>query len=262
MKRALVVGLGQMGGFHHNVLQNHLGYTVDTVDIRPEAGARYASVREARLRTRYDVAVAAVPADQLYDSAYDLVGIPHVYVEKPFASTMEHAAMLGAFLSEHGKVCVGYLERFNPAVQELRRKLHESCVWEVRAMRFVRWSHRPSPNVTTDLLTHDIDLAHYLMGSNRDLWENSAALGNRCTFDTRANAKECVRSIEVDVRVEDEYAGCELELTWGANLLAHRASPLTILWHNFLLGNQVPTPLDAVRALRGALTVEQQGVAG
>lgn len=244
--RALVVGLGHMGTFHYKTLRN-LGYPVDTVDVDPKRNATYTSVEEALLDCRYDIAAVAVPINQLVECAFKLVGIK-MLVEKPFAPTPREAAMLGAYLTAQAPVCVGYLERFNPLVADLKARL---AFPHVRAARFIRWSDKPSPDPIIDLLTHDIDLARYLF--TEEWGERAVGL---CSFDYKCDQPAKVRRIEVDVAVPVAGYGSSLQdETWTVDLMDHDLKPTIALWHAFLMGDTVPTPKDAVAALHGAYTI-------
>lgn len=243
--RALVVGLGHMGTFHYQTLRN-LGYPVDTVDVDPKRNATYTTVEEALLAGRYDIAAVAVPINQLVECAFKLVGVK-MLVEKPFAPTAREAAMLGTYLTAKAPVCVGYLERFNPLVLDLKERLR----WpHVRAVRFTRWSDRPSPDTVTDLLTHDVDLARYLL---TDEWGERAV--GLCSFDYRCNQSTKVRRIEVDVAVPALAGSALRDETWTVDLMDHDLKPLFALWHAFLMGEDVPTPADAVAAIEGAHSI-------
>lgn len=252
--RALVVGLGHMGTFHRRVLRD-LGYEVDAVDPREETGAEYRSTAEAMLGHSYAAAAVAVPVDQLVGAAFELAGCPKLLVEKPFAPTPREAAMLGAYLTERGSVCVNYVERFNPYVRWLAGRLKVAA--HVRAVRFTRWSDRPSADVTTDLLTHDVDLARHLLVGG---WGNRAV--ELCHFDVRAGQPEKRRTIEVDVvapaqppEVWSANMAALVDQTWRVDLMDHDQSPLHAIWHAFLTEAQVPGPGDAVRALEGARSI-------
>lgn len=247
--RALVVGLGHMGTFHRRALRD-LGYVVDAVDPRPEVHADYASTREAMMQRKYDVAAIAVPADQLVACAFELAGTK-MLVEKPFAETPEAAAMLGAYLTARAPVCVGYVERFNPVVREL----HERLRWpHVRAVRFTRHSDRPSRDPVSDLLTHDVDLARYLLANQ---WGERAV--GLCAFDARASQPTKRRTIEADVAVPALHGGGNgsmVDETWTVDLMDHDTSPLHAMWHAFLTdADDVPGPRDAVAALLGAVDI-------
>jgi predicted dehydrogenase len=241
MSTALVVGLGHMGSFHRDVLTKHLGYTVTTVDPDPSRGADYATIAEACLPRDYDVAVVAAPAERLVECAFELAGTP-LLVEKPFATNVRDATMLAAYLdSRKAPVAVDFTERFNPRLVELREHLQGR---EIVAARFTRWSVKPSWNVGLDLLVHDIDLAYHLGLVQR--LEGFPGI----TYDTRADAPRNVRRIEVDT--------ADGQMFW-ANLLDHGKSPLTILWHNFLINHPyTPRPAHAVRALKALAMLPAQ----
>lgn len=219
--RALVVGYGRMGRLHAKVLRD-LGYTVTTVDPDPATGADHPTIAQASLEKHLlDVAAIATPAELLVESAFQLGGTP-MLVEKPFATSHREGLMLAAYLKNAGApVCVGLIERFNPKVRVLKRGSFKSA-------HFTRWNDRPSPDVTLDLLTHDIDLMHHL---GLDL--------SRTTFDVKAAQPERVRRIDL-VTFDDE------QIT--VDLMDHDQSPLHALWHAFLSGKPVPTPRDALRA--------------
>lgn len=244
--RALVVGLGHMGTFHYQTLRN-LGYQVDTVDPDLSKNATYTTIEEALLARKYDIAAVAVPIGQLVESAFKLAGIK-MLVEKPFAPTAREAAMLGAYLEGKAPVCVGYLERFNPVVLDLKERLK----WpHVRAVRFTRWSDRPSTDPVIDLLTHDVDLARYLLTE-----EWGARAVSLCSFDYRYDQPTKRRRIEVDVAVPSlDGAGTMKDETWTVDLMDHDLKPLFAEWHAFLMDEKVATPADAVAALQGAQAI-------
>lgn len=226
MRRALVIGLGRMGSLHRKVLRD-LGFRVESVDpFYPEATFR--SLEEAG--TDYEVAVVATPIADLTDQAWkiNLLGVP-VLVEKPLAASVSDARDFARYA--RGKVGVGYIERFNPKVLELRDWLQGK---EVQTASFVRHNDRPSVDRRIDLLTHDVDLAAYL----------DIPL-ERCSFDVEDSNSERVRLITVNGKA------------W--NLMAHDTSPLHGLWHGFLTESEdVATPWDAVRTLERAHSLEAE----
>lgn len=218
-----------MGGFHRKALSD-LGYEVTTVDPDPMRQAGYRHLRGAyprHPRQEYDVACVAVPARQLVEVAYELAGVPRLLVEKPFATSEPEAAMLAAYLEASGsKVAVGFVERFNPRLRELRERIEGH---EVTGARFTRWSDRPSWDVPLDLLIHDIDLA-------RNLGLGLAHGDVPVSYDARAEQPRNVRRVEVDLRPRrsgEDHLALSNRMAW-ANLLDHGQSPLHALWHAFL----------------------------
>jgi len=91
-----------------------------------------------------------------------------VLVEKPITSTLAEADALIALAAAQGRVLqVGHIERFNPAVMELRRRLREGMagkIYKIHAQRLSTYPPRiQDAGVIIDLGSHDIDLMRYLM---------------------------------------------------------------------------------------------------
>lgn len=94
----------------------------------------------------------------------------HVLVEKPITASVEEADELVAAAQATGKVlAVGHIERFNPALLELKRRLQEDQlgrVFQLHARRLGPFPHRVRDvGVVIDLATHDLDVMRYLTGS-------------------------------------------------------------------------------------------------
>ena len=218
--RALVVGVGRMGGFHRRVLMD-LGLDVTTVDPSPAAGADYLSVPQF---CKPDVVCIAAPIDHLADEAARWEGHEGwLLIEKPGAPTADDARDL-AYLLDGQRVAIGYVERFNPVVRRLRSLLATSSLAEAD---FTRWNDRPARDVALDLQSHDVDLAAFLGVTH-------------AKFDARANSPVKRRAIAV------RAAGRSLTV----DLTAHDTSPLHAQWHAFLSGRPgYATPADAIGVL-------------
>lgn len=93
-----------------------------------------------------------------------------VLVEKPLASTVDEAIQIvGASRATGVPVQVGHVERFNPAVRELGRLLHEehwlSTVFAITSRRAGPFPARiRDVGVTVDLATHDVDICSWIAG--------------------------------------------------------------------------------------------------
>jgi len=91
-------------------------------------------------------------------------------VEKPLAATPDEAATLvDAARSSGVPLQVGHIERFNPAVLELGRLLHEgswlSSVYSITSRRAGPFPARiRDVGVTVDLATHDVDILSWIAG--------------------------------------------------------------------------------------------------
>lgn len=181
--RGVVVGLGVMGSLHARVLNAmpgvELAAAVDVSEERRAAAALlypqtrfHETLEEAIADQDLDFAAVAVPVEHLPVSAGVALGANlHVLVEKPTAPTEEQALALAQEAEQRGLVLgVGHIERFNPAVVLLKRKLEEGLVGRVMQIQARRLS--PFPNrdamrgVSLDLATHDIDVMRYVTGSD------------------------------------------------------------------------------------------------
>jgi predicted dehydrogenase len=93
-----------------------------------------------------------------------------VLVEKPMAQTEDEALALMDDAEARGLTLgVGLVERFNPAVVALKRKLDDGLLGRIYQMHARRLSPFPDRDsmrgVALDLATHDIDVMRYLSGA-------------------------------------------------------------------------------------------------
>jgi predicted dehydrogenase len=165
--RAGVVGAGHMGQYH--ILVYAELWDVDLVgvaDIDPERAASVARHYDTRfvidhraLIGEVDVASVCVPTEQHFHVARDLLaaGIS-VLVEKPLTPTLEEAQELFDVARRSGAILhVGHVERFNGAVQELKRIVERPILVESRRLGpFV--SRVQKDTVVMDLMIHDLDI--------------------------------------------------------------------------------------------------------
>jgi UDP-N-acetylglucosamine 3-dehydrogenase len=180
--RGVVAGLGTMGAHHLRVLRALPGVDADVIADpdparRASAQATYpgvaahATLAEALARHDLDFAALAAPIEELPSLAHEaLASGLHVLVEKPTAPDEDAAAAMFRDAEARGLVLgVGHVERFNPAVVALKRKLADGLVGRIVQMHARRLS--PFPNregthgVALDLATHDVDVMRYLSGA-------------------------------------------------------------------------------------------------
>ena len=179
MLRVAVVGVGRWGRNHVRVVKEleseglaELAAVCD-VDIsraREIASAfgakRVASSLSELLSSPIDAAIVATPIDKLFEVGLELVkrGI-NVLIEKPVATRSSDAQALAREAEKRGVVAApGFIMRFNPAVQELKRvALRHRIHYAV----FRRLSRRPPQArrfpILLDLSIHDIDLCRYVV---------------------------------------------------------------------------------------------------
>ncbi|MCV0403136.1 MAG: Gfo/Idh/MocA family oxidoreductase [Chloroflexi bacterium] len=94
----------------------------------------------------------------------------NVLVEKPIAATREEATeMIDAAAAAGKMLTVGHIERFNPAIRELHRRLSEGELGRVFQISATRLGPFPARirdvGVVVDLAPHDLDVMRYLIGS-------------------------------------------------------------------------------------------------
>ena len=179
--RVAVVGAGSFGRNHIRILRDlagaELAGVVDT-DAAKLANLDcpvWTDVRE--LEGRADAAVVAVPtvAHAEVGCALLRVGID-VLVEKPIAPDSTSAQRLIDTAEQTGRILqVGHLERFNPAVQALRRAATIPLVFEIHRMS-VFTPRSLDVDVVLDLMIHDIDI---LLSITRALPDEIRAAGIR-----------------------------------------------------------------------------------
>jgi len=182
--RAGLIGLGAMGGNHARVLSGLDG--VDLAGIVEPGGAAAEQVYGAPvlpsldelLSMGIDYAVVACPTALHEEIGLELAraGVAAL-IEKPLAHTPEAATRLVEEFESRGLVAgVGHIERYNPALQHLRRRLENAELGEVYQVVTRRQGPFPSRiadvGVVKDLATHDIDLTAWV--TRRDYLSISA----------------------------------------------------------------------------------------
>lgn len=187
--RAAVIGLGAMGQNHIRILRALSSVDLVAVaDINVDALADatngsplrgYADSMSLFSNEEIDVVTVCVPTSMHHDVVLQAIdaGV-HVLVEKPIAGTVQEAqAMMAASRRKNIRLMVGHIERFNPALIELRRRLSQAgIVYHVTARRIGPFPDRiRDVGVVTDLASHDIDAMRFLFSSPvRSLYAQTA----------------------------------------------------------------------------------------
>ncbi len=176
--RAGLLGVGMMGRHHARVIRELDG--VELVAIADPGGDPHGVARdlavlpdlEAMIDAGIDMAVVAVPTRFHEDAALKLAAAGvHTLVEKPIAHDVAAGRRMADAFASRGLVgAVGHVERFNPALQELRRRLEHGDVGEVYQIATRRQSTFPERiadvGVGKDLASHDIDLTAWVAQSD------------------------------------------------------------------------------------------------
>ncbi|HYM52220.1 MAG TPA: Gfo/Idh/MocA family oxidoreductase [Candidatus Dormibacteraeota bacterium] len=181
--RAGVVGLGTMGRNHVRVWDDAVEGVelVAVADPDPEALRRATHGRALRGFADPSEMFAAEPLDlvsivaptslhmQLTLTA--LAAGAHALVEKPIAATRQEAEQMMAAAVDAGRILtVGHIERFNPAIRELRRRLAAGELGRIFQIHATRLGPFPARirdvGVVVDLAPHDLDVMRFLLGSD------------------------------------------------------------------------------------------------
>jgi len=175
--RAGLIGLGSMGRHHARVIRQTEG--MELVAVADPAGDphRVAGGLEvlpdvaALIEAGIDTAMVAVPTvhHEEVGLALAAAGV-HTMIEKPIAHSAEAGERVARAFAEAGLVgAVGYVERCNPAIQELRRRLAAGELGQVYQIQTRRQGPFPSRisdvGVVKDLATHDVDLTAFIAAS-------------------------------------------------------------------------------------------------
>ena len=165
--RVAVIGAGAFGKNHLRVLHEspdaELVAVVDTDAGRAaEAADRHhcrAITNLAELPGLVDAAIVAVPTTSHADVGCRLLesGID-VLIEKPIAADLASAQRLIDSAESNGRILqVGHLERFNPAVQAVQKKVTLPLFFEIHRMSMFT-PRSLDVDVVLDLMIHDIDV--------------------------------------------------------------------------------------------------------
>ncbi len=180
--RAAVIGLGFMGRNHLRAYGELEGVEVVAVAdpdatvleraVRGRTARPYADYRRLLSEEGPDLVSIAVPTRLHHEVALAALeaGV-HVLVEKPIASNVVQGKEIATAARRRGlKATVGHVERFNPAVTELKRVLDEGSlgrVYQVQARRIGPFQQRVRDvGVARDLATHDLDVMRHILGSD------------------------------------------------------------------------------------------------
>ena len=175
-----VIGGGYMGQNHIRILSSLPDVNLVAVcDIDQQKGKKLSMQYKIRNYSNYEVLLAKEKVDAIticlptklhYQATYYALS-KHIasFIEKPICETVEEARKL-IELSEARKIpiMVGHVERFNPVVNEIKRRLKSKELGQVFRIHTQRFSPPPTRDqgvsVTIDLATHDIDVVLYILG--------------------------------------------------------------------------------------------------
>jgi predicted dehydrogenase len=170
-----VLGLGSVGRHHARILETSPrvelvgAVEVNDADAGLDPARIYRSWDELRAQGEVDFAVVALPT-ALHEEASITVAADgvHVLVEKPLALSQRGARSIVDACGDAGVYgAVAHVERYNPALVELKRLLKQGAVGRPVAIASERAGPLPVrarvTGVISDLATHDLDLIPWLV---------------------------------------------------------------------------------------------------
>lgn len=181
MTRVAVIGVGMMGRNHARVYSEIPDVELSAVvDANPELAEKtgrtfhvpaFSEVQTMLDAIRPDAVSVVVPTYLHFPVARKILESGcHVLVEKPIAVSIEDARSLITLAERNNLILtVGHIERYNPAIIELKRRLDAGelgKIFQIHARRL-----GPSPTriqdvgVALDLAPHDLDIMRFLIGS-------------------------------------------------------------------------------------------------
>ena len=179
--RAAVIGAGAMGRNHARVYHDLPDVDlVGVADADPATAARAGTTfhvphfqdTAALLDAVHpDLVSIAVPTMHHLPVALTVIahGVP-LLVEKPLAYTVAEGEQIIAAAAAAGVLlAAGHIERYNPALTELKARLQAGALGRVFQMHAQRLGPFPARvrdvGVVVDLATHDVDIMRYLTGA-------------------------------------------------------------------------------------------------
>ena len=170
------IGTGGWGKNHTRIL-SELGVLVAICDTNLEKSKEYGekysvkyyqSLDELLKSEEFDGAFVVTPTSTHTEIATKLLeSKKHVFVEKPMTYKSEDGEKL-AKLAEKNKVILtcGYIERFNPAVNVVKKMVNDKKFGELVMLEFHRENRMPlhikDVGIIYDTSVHDIDTANWL----------------------------------------------------------------------------------------------------
>lgn len=171
--RAGLIGYGSMGRNHARVLRSLENVElIGIADSNIETGdEKILHSVEELIELKPDYCVVATPTLMHEEVAIKLAqaGI-HTLIEKPLSPSVESAKRIAeVFILNNVIGAVGHIERYNPALQEARKRIANGLIGNLLQIATRRQGPFPARisdvGVIKDLATHDIDLTSWIAGS-------------------------------------------------------------------------------------------------
>ena len=176
--RIVQIGVGSWGKNHLRIL-SQLGVLTAICDTNSQKTKEYGemynvnyyeSLGELVEKEDFDGALVVTPTSTHAKIAEKLLNLKkHVFIEKPMTYNLKDGESLTK-IAEKNKVTLtcGYIERFNPAVDEVKKLVNKKEYGDLVMLEFHRGNRIPlhvkDVGIIYDTSVHDIDTANWLFG--------------------------------------------------------------------------------------------------
>jgi predicted dehydrogenase len=206
MIKISVVGLGQMGVNHLNNLLNikniNLISIIDKIkrkDLENTYNSKFSkNIKE--VINNSDAIIIATPTTTHFKYFLECSKkIKNIFIEKPLVTDIKQfKKILQITKKKKINLRVGYIERYNPTVQLIKKILKKN---KILNLDFIRTNNRQNKikdtNIIFDIMTHDIDLALYLSGDVKRITSSGVKKRNKIKFaiSTLEHKNKCITRI-------------------------------------------------------------------
>ena len=182
MLKVGVIGVGRMGINHARIYNEFKGVKLVAVADTDKENLNkakekyscniYEDYKEMLNKEDLDAVSIAVPTKEHYKVALDCINkCINLLIEKPIASNVQEGEeIIEKAKEKRVKLMIGHVERFNPAVIELKKRIENDelgRIYRIMAQRESPFPLRISDvGVVIDLAVHDIDIMNYISGAN------------------------------------------------------------------------------------------------
>jgi len=206
MIKISVVGLGQMGVNHLNNLLNikniNLISIFDKIK-RKELANKYNTKFSENIKeviNNSDATIIATPTTTHFKYFLECSKkIKNIFIEKPLVTDIKQfKKILQITKKKKINLKVGYIERYNPTIQLIKKILKKN---KILNLDFIRTNNRQNKikdtNIIFDIMTHDIDLALYLSGDVKRIASSGVKKRNKIKFaiSTLEHKNKCITRI-------------------------------------------------------------------
>jgi predicted dehydrogenase len=206
MIKISVVGLGQMGVNHLNNLLNIKNISLINI---------YDKIKRKELANKYNTKFSENIKEVINNSDATIIATPttthfkyflecskkikNIFIEKPLVTNVKQfKKILQIAKKKKINLKVGYIERYNPTIQLIKKILKKN---KILNLDFIRTNNRQNKikdtNIIFDIMTHDIDLALYLSGDVKKITSSGLKNRNKIKFaiSTLEHKNKCITRI-------------------------------------------------------------------